>query len=103
VLTLKADKISATTAAPTTIVKEGKWAVWYVQGERKVLSSAKDITRLPVRGRNPGRSRVHQRHGHRRYRTARHRPEDADRHVYAFGRIDREGRAQGTGERRHEK
>jgi Zn-dependent metalloprotease len=44
VLTLKADKISATTAAPTTIVKEGKWAVWYVQGERKVLSSAKDIT-----------------------------------------------------------
>jgi len=53
VLALKADKINATSAAPTTIVREGKWAVWYVQGERKVLSSAKDITAFRFGGVTP--------------------------------------------------
>jgi Zn-dependent metalloprotease len=52
VLGLKADKINAN-GTPTGILTEAKWAVWYVQGERKILSSARDITSFKFAGVTP--------------------------------------------------
>jgi Zn-dependent metalloprotease len=49
IISLQADKISAV-GSPATLLKEAKWAVWYVQGERKVLSSIKEITAFQFGG-----------------------------------------------------
>ncbi len=52
VISLKADKITGT-GKPTTLLNKVKWATWFTQGERKVLSAAKDITYFEFAGMNP--------------------------------------------------
>ena len=49
VIALKADKISPN-GAPKRIITEAKWAVWFAQGNRQVLSAAKDITHFSLPG-----------------------------------------------------
>jgi hypothetical protein len=53
VISLKEDKITSNGAAPTPLLQGAKWGVWYVQGNRDVLSSAKDITQFQFAGLNP--------------------------------------------------
>jgi bacillolysin len=51
VISLKADKINAN-GAPTTILTEAKWPVWFAQGNRQLQSSQKDILQFSFPGLN---------------------------------------------------
>jgi Zn-dependent metalloprotease len=58
VVSLKEDKITSNGAVPTLLLQGAKWGVWYVQGDRKVLSSAKDITDFRFGGVTPAATGV---------------------------------------------
>ncbi len=52
VIPLKADKINPN-GTVTVIITEAKWAVWYAQGDRQVLSAEKDMTQFAFPLLNP--------------------------------------------------
>jgi Zn-dependent metalloprotease len=53
VIDLKIDKINPKGTASIPIITEAKWAVWFAQGSRQVLSDEKNINQFAFAGLNP--------------------------------------------------